>query len=355
MQLISPVANVKAMTLLRRDRALPFAGDVVVRRGQEVSPVQVIARGVERGGYHVLRASRALGVPAPLLANYLLVKEGATVQRGEPLMRKPGRFGRASTFASPYDGTVHGVQAGCIILQENREPVEIRAMMAGRIMGLAPGHGAIVQATGAHIEGLWDSGKDGYGRLRVVSRAADETLDLRLAAAELRGSVLVCGRLARTDSLRQLDDHGVRGIVAGSMPSDMVDLAVSLSIPVVLTDGFGDVPMSAPLFRLLQDLEGREASLFARTPMPRPQPPAIMVPMPVESWSEVAAPSWQPLEVGAEVRLLRAGEWRHHGKVVRVHLAPRKTELGFWMPGADVQLSDGRQLFVPYTNLERLI
>jgi hypothetical protein len=240
-------------------------------------------------------------------------------------------------------------------LKEDREPVEVRAMMAGRVVGIAPGHGATIQATGAHIEGIWDSGKDGFGRVRVVSRGADETLDLRLAAAELRGSVLVCGRLARTDSLRQLDDHGVRGIVAGSMPSELAEVAAKLSMPVFLTDGFGEIPMSAPVFRLLQDLEGREASLFARTPPPRPQPPAIMVPMPVETAGEIAAPAWEPLEVGAEVRLLRAGEWRQHGKVIRIHLTPRKTELGFWMPGADVQLADGRELFVPYTNLERLI
>jgi hypothetical protein len=355
MQLISAVANIKAMTLLRRVRALPFVGDVMVRRGQEITPVQVVARGTERGGYHVLRASEALGVPAALLAGYLLVKEGATVQQGTPLMRKPRRFGRAQTYASPYGGTVYDIRAGCIILKEDREPVEVRAMMAGRVVGIAPRHGATIQATGAHIEGIWDSGKDGFGRVRVVSRGADETLDLRLAAAELRGSVLVCGRLARTDSLRQLDDHGVRGIVAGSMPSELAEVAAKLSMPVLLTDGFGEIPMSAPVFRLLQDLEGREASLFARTPPPRPQPPAIMVPMPVETAGEIAAPAWEPLEVGAEVRLLRAGEWRQHGKVIRIHLTPRKTELGFWMPGADVQLADGRELFVPYTNLERLI
>ena len=73
---------VKALTRIRRERMLPQAGEVAVRVGQEVSPVQVVERASRETGFKIINAARELNLAPADLARYLQVEVGAAVQRG---------------------------------------------------------------------------------------------------------------------------------------------------------------------------------------------------------------------------------------------------------------------------------
>jgi hypothetical protein len=350
----SSVTLIKALTIIRRERLLPTRGEVTVRVGQEVSPVQVVARASQVTGYQILSASTVLDVPAQEVEKYLLVQEGAALQRGMPLMRgKRSLLGKSKRYASPIDGVLLRVQNGTLILQQNPDLLELRALMTARVASVLPGRGVVLEASGSIIQALWDSGKEGFGKVRVAVERPDATLQPDQVDAETRGSVLVVGRLDRAEMLQQAEDNGVRGIIAGSFPAALVQNIAQLSLPVFVTDGVGQMPMASAIFELLQQSEGREAALFARTSGPRSRQPEIIIPVPA-AYTQDQPTLTGLLEVGRRVRVLRTGNESLIGRVVAVYPQARRTKIGMRLPGADVEMADGEVVFVPYSNLDMI-
>jgi hypothetical protein len=356
MNYLPSITKVKALTTIRRDRFLPQPGEVVVRPAQEVSPVQVVARASQETGFQILRGSQMLGVSPEELPNYLLVEEGTAVQRGMPIMRgKKNLFGRMKRYASPIDGILHQVQNGYIILQQTPELIELRAMMYSRVANVIPNRGVILETNGSLIQAMWDSGKEAYGKLKLISQKPDEFLKSDGIGSDFHGTIVVIGRIERRELLQQMEDEGVRGVIAGSMPSDLCHAARNLSYPVFLTDGIGYQSMADPIFQLLQQSEDRELSLFKRIPGMRGSRPEIVIPLPNTQVPEQPKTPGAKVEVGQRVRVLRYEAGSPMGTVVALYSHPRLTAIGTRMSGADVELHNGEVVFVPYTNLDLII
>jgi hypothetical protein len=350
------ITKVKTLTTIRRERILPQPGEVVVRPNQEVSPVQVVARASTETGFQILRASQMLGVAPEELPNYLLVEEGSAVQRGMPIMRgKANLFGRARRYSSPVDGVLFQVRNGHLILQHTPELVELRAMMHSRVASVIPNRGVILETNGSLIQAMWDSGKEGYGKLKVVAQTPDEILKSDGIGSDFHGTIVVVGRIENRELLQRVEDNGARGIITGSMPSDLCRAARSLSYPVFLTDGIGYQPMAEPIFQLLQQSENRELTLFKRVPGTRGSRPEIIIPLPMAQVSEQSSTPGATVEIGQRVRVLRYGTGSPMGTVVALYSHPRLTAIGTRAPGADVKLQNGEVVFVPYTNLDLII
>jgi hypothetical protein len=62
----------------------------------------------------------------------------------------------------------------------------------------------------------------------------------------------------------------------------------------------------------------------------------------------------RPINVGTRVRLIRAPYLGAIGQVVNLSTIPQETAIGTRAEGADVRLTDGRRVFVPYVNMELL-
>ncbi len=356
MNYLPSITKVKALTTVRRERILPQPGEVVVRPAQEVSPVQVVARASRETGFQILRGSKMLGVPPEDLPNYLLIEEGTAVHRGMPIMvGKKNLFGRAKRYASPIDGILHQVRNGYLILQHTPELIELRAMMHSRVANLVSNRGVILETNGSLIQAMWDSGREAYGKLKVVAQSPDEILKSDKIDSDFHGTIVVVGRIEDRELLQQVEDKGARGIIAGSMPSDLCRAARSLSYPVFLTDGIGYQSMADPIFQLLRQSEDRELSLFMRIPGRRGSRPEIVIPLPTATVPEQPAAPGATVEIGQRVRVLRYRAGSPMGTVAALHSHPRLTEVGTRMPGADVELQNGEVVFVPYTNLDLII
>jgi hypothetical protein len=349
------ITRAMPLTRLRIVRLLPKPGEVIVRRGQQVTAGQIVARCPEKHGYHVYNASEALQIPPEDLPNHLLVSDGDQIFRGKPLVRKKGGLGRRREYRSAIDGVFDGVRDGHLILRQYPRRLELRAMVGATVTGIMARRGVVLESEGTLLDGLWHSGHESFGRLQILTRAGDEALDLTRSDGALRDSVVVAGRITRPDVLDNLIKRGVAGVVTGSLHARACAQVVEAGLAVLLTDGIGQRPMAAPLFELLAQAEGKLASLLdggMDVYQGRPQvviPTVTEMPLPEEPEDAIS------LDIGQTVRVWRREQGPHVGRLVHVFAGARQTEVGLFAPGAQVELSDGTLIDVPLTNLDLLV
>ncbi|MFW6042165.1 MAG: hypothetical protein ACOC9C_00625 [Chloroflexota bacterium] len=350
MMITPSVTTVKPLIKIRRDRLLPRPGEVVVTPGQEVNPVQVVARTSQQRGFTIVDGADILGVPPDDVPNYLLVEEGAAVQKKKPLLQKKGLFGSKS-YSSPVNGILYQVSHGRLILQQTSDLLELRAMIRGVVAGYLGNRGVVIETQGSLVQGVWASGREGFGTIKIATESYDGPLLKEHIGADARGAVLVAGYVDRPGVLDAAESHSVRGVIVGSVPASMLHTLPALRFPIIVTDGFRQQPMAPPIFQLLQQSEGREASLFGADTGSWSRP-EIVIPLPASDAPQQEVHSLQPLGVGQRVRLLRAPHAGVVGEVVEVYDRARATETGFHLPGASVAINEEEVLFVPYPNLD---
>ncbi len=350
MSLLTSSTRISSYTSIQRTRLLPSIGEVFVRVGQDVNPVQVIAQALPVGGYYILRASDILGVSSGEIQKFLLVEPGATLRKGMPIARKPGRFGRASIINCPINGVLAEIRNGTLIMQKAQEPLDLRAMMQGRVVSVIAGRGAVLETRGAIVQAKWDSGKDGFGKLNTAVKSAKEPLNADKISGDARGTVLIVGWISSPDDLYRLDNSGVRGIIAGSMPAKICLAASSFPFPIFLTDGVGEQAMTEPIFQILHRAEGKNASLLTSRSGARGNRSEIIIP---STGSRAESPNTlNPLEIGDLVRVLRWNGGNLVGRVSKIDMRPKFSPAGLHLPGAEIEFSSGETVFIPYTNLD---
>lgn len=348
------VSHVQLLTTVRRIRRLPYAGEVVMPIGQEVSAASVIARASVLSNFQIIQASDILEVKPEELGNYLLVKEGELLQKGTPLMEKPALFGRNRLFRSPSSGYLHQIRDGCLVIERTGEMIELRAMVSGRVVSIIPERGVIIETHGSFIQTHWDNGKDGFGKLMFGANSPQGILEAETIGRSYHGAVIVAGSVERPKVFENLQESGARGLVVGSLSSLLADAARQASFPVMATEGIGRRPMAQPVFNLLQQSQGRQTSILAAEKGIRPQRGEIIIPLPTASYPGPPTAELEMISLGSTVRILQTGHSSPVGKVVRLHDRPRKTPLGQLVLGADVELDDGNRMFVPVHNMDKL-
>ena len=321
--------------------------------GQEVDPTDVIARAGRPRHLLVVDLTKKLQVTATEANRLALKTPGEPIQQGEPVAeRRSGWFGNRRIM-SPVDGRVLDVTAGRMIIQPNPELYEMRAMMTGTVSSILLNIGAIIETPGAMIQGVWGSGKEGYGALKLGVSDPAETLKGTQLEIGFHGAILVCGATLDLELLERAQELQVRGLIVGAIPPELQSAVQRQILPVVATEGLGRIPIAASLFNLLKTNEGRETMLFAnaggRWTATRPE---ILIPLPASTQPELPPkPGIAPAR-GQRVRILREPYHGTIGIIKRLHNEPKILDNGARHAGADVTMDDGTVLFVPYVNLD---
>jgi len=345
--------RVAPLTRVRRQRVLPLPGEVMVGRGERVEPIQVVARAELSEDFRILPVARLLGVPAARTSRYLRVKPGDQVQEGQVIASRRGLGARS--VRSPIDGAVTAIGGGRVLIETRPAPVEVNAYLYGTVTSVVESYGVVVETMGALIQGVWGAGGESFGVLKCVVESADEPLEARRIDPSCHGTVLIGGSQVTEGALEQAQQFKVRGIVTGGLRPALVDRVGQLPFPVVVTEGMGEVPMSAPIFGLLTANDGREASISGRMrPCWGVVRPEIVIPLPAESVPGAQEQSGTPLAVGEQVRLVRAPYMGATGTVVALPPHARRIETGARVRGAEVDIGQEAPIFVPLMNLEVL-
>jgi hypothetical protein len=200
---------------------------------------------------------------------------------------------------------------------------------------------------------MWGNGKEGHGVLKILADSPHSVLTQEGIETGIQGAVVVAGQGMTLETLELAQKMQVRGVIVGSLAPSLFQAANAIEFPIVLTEGWGTIPMSSIIFDVLGANDGREVSLHGRlgSGWARVRP-EVIVPLPTREPPSEDAVASRPLEEGVTVRILRQPHMSATGTVVGLPPAPRKLASGVAFGGAEVELATGEKVFVPFANLE---
>lgn len=363
----TPGLKVSASTTIRKSRRLPLKGEVTASVGDLVEPGTVVARTDIPGILRTVRASERLGLDADEIAGAARVEVGQQVEAGDVIAETKAFFGLfKSDCRSPVDGTVEIINSitGHISIREKPNPIEVQAYVRGRVAEVMESEGVVVETRGALVQGIFGVGGERQGLLRVLAESPDDVLEADRILPEHAGCVVVGGANVTGEALRRAVEIGAAGVVVGAIVDrDLIDflgydigVAItgheSISVTLVLTEGFGTIRMAERTFRLLRSLEGRMASINGATQIRagviRPE---VIVPGDPEDAEESGARS-QELAEGTLIRIIREPDFGQLAEVSDLPHALQEIPTGAHVRVLVARLPDGREVLVPRANVE---
>jgi hypothetical protein len=366
---------------------LPTPGEILVRIGERVGPSRKIGRCPARGEVGVVNVAHILGLDNPDLSQVMVKRCGDRVKVGEilaarrgllPFWHKPCR--------SPVSGRLVAIGHGWVLIETETFPhaeasiplnglagrqeesiaggrthpgtMDRLAFVAGQVTAVTEHRSVIIETIGTHIVGACGVGGEGYGVLQVAVKDSAQVLSAEHIGPGLNNAVLVGGASVSPEALDRAVEMRVRGIIVGGISPLLHSRSPATPFPIVATEGYGNLPMSATVFRILEGLEGREASLSGQMGGTWDDArPAIYVPQDdLQEDGEnppTAGATMEPVGVGDRVRALRPPLQGQVGEIVSLVMEAQSVSSGLSLSGAQVAFGDAVH-FVPWLNLERL-
>lgn len=350
--MLAPLTHFRATTTIRRSRMLPVEGNVRVELGARVSPGDTIARSKLSHRHLMLDASRSLGVPVERVQSLMQRQVGEQVEKGAIIAKRRGLAARL--LRAPEDGMIAAVNQGQILLKVSDASSKLPARLPGEVIDIEPGRGVIIECVCAWIQGVWGNNRFADGILHLVSGKGDHMLNASEIDLSQRGVILVAGHCNQQQALELAAQVPIRGLILGSLATHLLPIAEKLDFPILLVEGFGEIPMNELALGLLRDHAGKEATINAQAQdVLKDQRPEILIPL-EDAGNPPSPVELQSFRIGQTVRILRAP---HIGKIGEITaLLPHSTRFpsGIRAPGAEVALSTEGVTRVPLANLEVL-
>jgi len=349
------VTRVVPNIVMRRERMLPFRGEVHVGTASRVHPKDVIAQAALPGEMRLLNVAKALALENNDLSPYMRVAIGDVVREGDVLAAGSGAsrlLGRS--YRTPVGGAVAAISHGRVLIRSVQSTLELLAHYRGSVINVMSGRGCIVEVKGALIQGIWGSNKEGFGVLRVLVDDPDGSIDPEDIDMSCRGTVLVGASSVDAEILERAQEVGVEGIVVGGLDSRLEDLVKSMPFPVIATEGMGDFEISQPVFDLLKAYEGQEASvrgaMEGRGGVARPE--VVVYASYAGGDAELEARPEFLLESGSQVRIVRGPHMGKTGTVTSFPAHARTLPAGTKARAVEVRLRTGERILAPQANVE---
>lgn len=367
----TPGLTVSGDIVVRRVRRLPIKGEVLVRQGEEVHPETVVARSLLPGMLQTVKLAERLGVEAKDVKSAVKVKEGDPVTAGQLVAETKGLFGKLfkGTAVSEYTGVVETISevSGNMLIREPSIPVDVTAYIQGKVAEVLPGEGAIIEARGAMIQGIFGVGGERTGEIDVIVGGPDQPIHADNIHADMAGKILVGGSGFSFDAIKKAAEIGVTALVAGGVRDrDLkeylgyeIGVAITGQEPIPLTlmvtEGFGFLNMADRTFELLHSMKGKTASINGATQIRagviRPE---IIVPLASTSSSAPIQQEGGNLEVGVAIRVIREPYFGQLGTVTELPAELMTLESGTTVRVLKAKLGDGDEVVVPRANVEIL-
>ena len=367
----TPGLTVTPRMLVVRKRLLPIPGIVLVQEGDAVSSDKVVARAELPGKVHVVNVVNQLGILPEDLKDFMVKREGDRVEQGEVLAEnRPLIKWFKSTVISPITGSVETISnsTGQVLLREPPRRLDLFSYVDGRVVEVIPGQGVRIETTCAFIQGIFGVGGETWGTLVMAATSPQQPLEAGQLTSDHAGKIVIGGAFVGAEALQRAKSVGVRGLVVGGMHDKDLrvllgyDLGVAITgtenigFTLVLTEGFGQIPMASKTFELLKALNGRKASISGATQIRagviRPE---IIVPRDSEESITAADLSSQVkagAKIGDPVRVIRAPFFGRIGEVVALPsdllMIPTESHVRVM----EIEFADGTKAVVPRANVE---
>ena len=365
----TPGLTVSSDIVVRRTRRLPIKGEVLVKVGDSVEPNSPIARAMLPGALQNVKLADQLGVEPKDVPHFMKVELGSPVEKGQIVAEGKKMFGlfKAPSAMCDFTGILESYSdvTGNALVREPSIPIEIEAYIKGKIVDVMPEEGAIIETRCAMIQGIFGVGGERQGKIRIAVTGPDQLIDEGNILADDKGKILVGGSGMTAAAIKRADAVGALGIVAGGLKdSDLIeflgyDIGVAITgtekinLSLMITEGFGFLPMASRTFELLKSLEGMMASLNGATQIRagviRPE---IIVPDPPNLGAGSKEAKALALEVGTQIRIIREPYFGIIGSVTELPPELVTLDSGTHVRVLRAKLGSGEQVTVPRANVE---
>ncbi|MBI3990426.1 MAG: hypothetical protein HY347_12525 [candidate division NC10 bacterium] len=377
----TPGLRVTPRMVIRKRRVLPIPGEVLVREGDPVESSTVVARALLPGKVYTVNVVNRLGISPGEIRSYMLKKEGEPIEAGEPIAEsRPFIKWLKTQVLSPITGTIEMVSevTGQVLVREPPQPLELFAYLDGKVVEVVPKEGAVVETTCAFIQGIFGIGGETVGKLAFAVERPDDVLTPEKIGPEHRGAILIGGSFVAEETIKRAREVGVNALVVGGL-NDLdlrrllgYDLGVAITgterigLTLILTEGFGKIPMAGRTFDLLASKEGWKASCSGATQIRagviRPE---VIIPLdqapdpksPPSPLSKRGArgdfpPEEGGMSVGDTVRIIREPYFGLIARVKELPPEPRQIATESKVRVLIASLPDGHDVIIPRANVE---
>ncbi|BFU91254.1 MAG: hypothetical protein NTAFB01_24410 [Nitrospira sp.] len=364
----TPGLTVTDYTVVHRRRMLPLPGKVLVNVGDLVRSDQVVARAELPGKVFPLNLANQLSVAPGEIKEYLIKKEGDVVEKDEILAEnKPLIKWFKTEIRSPVAGTIESVSlvTGQVLLREPPRVLQLLAYVDGTIIETIPQQGVVVETTCGLVQGIFGIGGETSGEIAMAVKGPDEPLTPSHFNSTMKGKVVVGGSFLSSEAMKQAKTVGVAGLVVGGIHDEDLrallgyDLGVAITgtehvgFTLILTEGFGTIPMAAKTFKLLSAHAGRKASISGATQIRagviRPE---IIIPRGEAAVGMNVQTQREGIRLGDPVRIIRDPLFGRIGEVSALPSELTKISTESEVRVLEVTFSDGKRVVIPRTNIE---
>jgi biotin carboxyl carrier protein len=365
----TPGLKVLKKTIFKKERILPLKGDVLVKSGDQLTPDTIVASTNLPGNVQMLKVSNILNIDPKDVVEALQVKEGQKVKKGDIIAETSGIFGMfKSSVESPVDGTIESISqsTGRVVVREAPIPVEVDAYVSGVVDEVVENEGIVLKSYAAFIQGIFGIAGEKRGDLLLVSSGPGKELTADQITAEMKGKILIGGSFLSLEAYKKALSVQVAGIVVGgfnyydlkAILGYSLGVAITgtekLNTALIVTEGYGSIPMSEATFSLLKENDGKAASINGATQIRagviRPE---IVIPIDSGNTDDNYSKSRMPegIQEGSNVRVIRSPNFGKIGKVISLPAELNKMESETMVRVAEISI-DGKNILIPRANLE---
>ncbi|MCB5250212.1 MAG: hypothetical protein RBS16_01475 [Candidatus Cloacimonadales bacterium] len=370
-QAYSPGLSVTDNIVLRKPRILPLKGTVLVKKGDKVKAEDLVAETFLPGNVLPINLANKLGVTANLVIEYLKVKPGQQIKKGDILAESKGLFGLGlfkSKVVSPIDGEIESISqhTGQALLREPKIPVQIKAFLDGIVEEVIPDEGVIIENKSAYIQGIFGISGEVTGELKVLIKDPNDVLTDDLIDESCKDKCIVGGSMVTLKAIKKAIELGVKGIICGGIDDQDIkallgyDIGVAitghekLGVSILITEGFGKIKMADKTFELLKRFEGKKTSMHGKTQIRagviRPE---VIIPLEFQDSELIAHETSMPLlEKGTMVRVIRQPNFGIIGTVTDLPEELHTVESETRVRVLEAELENGKKTTIPRANVE---
>ncbi len=366
----TPGLTVTERIVIRRKRLLPLQGTVLVKRGEQVKATTTVARAELPGKVYPLNLANQLSIAPDELTEYLTKKEGDPVRKDEVIAENhPFIKWFKTEIKSPVTGVVESISTvtGQVLLREPPKVLELSAYVDGTVVEIHPQQGVTVETTCTLVQGIFGIGGETRGELAIGVASPEEILTSERVTSAMKGKVVVAGAFLSAETMAKAKEVGVAGLVVGGIHDKDLrallgyDLGVAITgteqvgFTLILTEGFGTIPMAAKTFALLSAHAGQQASISGATQIRagviRPE---IIIPRTGAPGSTAhdVEPQREGIRKGDQVRIIRDPLFGKIGEVSRLPADLQKIPTESHVRVLEVRFPDGSTAVIPRANIE---
>jgi hypothetical protein len=347
---------------------LPLPGTLLAKNGDAVTSHQAVARAELPGKVYPINLANQLSIAPDEITDYLVKKQGDAVQKDEILAEnKPFIKWFKTEVRSPVAGTIESLSTvtGQVLLREPPQVLNLLAYIDGRVVETIPQQGVVVETACSLVQGIFGIGGEVWGELVLAVTSPDEPLGPAHLVPNMKGKVVVGGSFLPAETMARAKELGIAGLVVGGIHDKDLrallgyDLGVAITgteqvgFTLILTEGFGTIPMASKTFRLLSMHAGQKASISGSTQIRagviRPE---IIIP---RSSSAGQAPSEMQragIRLGDTVRIIRDPLFGKIGAVSGLPSDLTRIPTESEVRVLEVTFAEGTRAVIPRTNIE---